>query len=290
MMSNFWSFWIISLTSITIIGVTWILFANRTIDKNEDGNTTGHIYDGIEEYDNPLPLWWFNLFLGSVAFAIIYLIIYPGMGNYKGYLNWTSTEQWQTTVDEAEKDFALKSEKYMALSATELIHTPEALNMGKRIFKSYCSTCHGTQAKGAYAFPNLTDNDWLYGGGEEKITETITYGRKGLMPAWGTILGNDVDHMADYVINLSQGGAEKHAMHEKFMGLCSACHGADGKGNVVFGAPNLTDNIWLYGGKLSDIKITIANGRNGNMPAHEHILSPESIHLVSAYVLSLHKE
>lgn len=289
-MSNFWSFWIISLTSTCIIGVTWILLANRSVDKNENGNTTGHVYDGIEEYDNPLPLWWFNLFLGTVTFAIVYLIFYPGMGNYKGYLNWTSANQWQKTVDDADKDFAKKSEIYMATSAVDLGKNPQAINMGKRIFKTNCTTCHGTQAKGAYAFPNLTDNDWLYGSSEAKITETITYGRHGMMPAWGAILGNDVDSMADYVLNLSKGNADKHPMHDKFLGLCSACHGADGKGNQLFGAPNLTDNIWLYGGKPSDIKITITNGRNGNMPAHEHILSPESIHLVTAYILSLHKE
>jgi len=289
-MSNFWSFWIISLTTITIIGVTWILIANRTVQKKDGENTTGHVYDGIEEYDNPLPLWWFNLFLSTVVFSVIYLIFYPGMGNFKGYLNWTSSNQWENTVDEANREFNEKSEKFITTSAGELVNTPEAVNMGKRIFKSYCSTCHGTQAKGAYAFPNLTDNDWLYGGTEESIKSTIIHGRKGLMPAWETVLGNDIDNMADYVASLNKGQNDSHIMHEKFVGLCSACHGADGKGNLAFGAPNLTDNIWLYGGKLGDIKISIAKGRNGNMPAHETILSPASIHLVTAYILSLNKE
>jgi cytochrome c oxidase cbb3-type subunit 3 len=287
MMSNFWSFWIISLTVITVAGVTWILFANRTVNKQEGENTTGHVYDGIEEYDNPLPAWWFNLFLGSVIFAIGYLALYPGMGNYKGLLNWTSTDQWQASVDKADKEFSEKAAQYMAVSPRDLASKPDALKMGKRIFKTYCSVCHGNMATGAYAFPNLTDNDWLYGGTDDKIIETITHGRKGMMPAWGAILGNDLDSMVDYVVKLGDGNAEQHPMHQKFTTICAACHGADGKGNQMFGAPNLTDDIWLYGGKPGDIKITISKGRNGNMPAHDHILSKESIHLVAGYILSL---
>ena len=175
----------------------------------------------------------------------------------------------------------------MSMSAAELENVPEANKMGKRIFKTYCSTCHGTDARGNYAFPNLTDNDWLYGGTEEKVTETITHGRKGMMPAWEAILGPDVDSMVDYVIKLKDGHPENHPMHAKFTAICGACHGADGKGNQAIGAPNLTDDIWLYGGTPSEIRITITKGRNGHMPAHEQILSKESIHLVAAYVLSL---
>ncbi len=290
MMSNFWSFWIISLTVITIAGVTWVLFANRTVNKQEGENTTGHVYDGIEEYDNPLPLWWFNLFLGSVIFAVIYLAFYPGLGNYKGLLNWSSTGQWQASVDKADLEFTESTKAYMNIPAKELANTPAALKMGKRIFKTYCSTCHGSKAKGAYAFPNLTDNDWLYGGTEEQVTQTVTHGRKGAMPAWGSVLGNDVDNMVDYVMQLGDGNAEKHPMHEKFTMLCSACHSADGSGNTMFGAPNLRDDIWLYGGKHGDIKITISKGRNGNMPAHEQILAKESIHLVIAYIFSLNEK
>lgn len=286
-MSNFWSFWIISLTTICIVGITWILFANRTVTRGENENTTGHVYDGIEEYDNPLPAWWFNLFLGTVIFAIGYLVLYPGMGSYKGMLGWTSVEQWQTSVDKAEQEFTAHAAQYMDMPASELAKVPEANKMGKRIFKTYCSTCHGANANGSFAFPNLTDNDWLYGGSEDRVTETITLGRKGMMPGWEAILGNDLDSMVDYVAKLGDGKAEQHPMHSKFTAMCSACHGADAKGNQAFGAPNLTDDTWLYGGKPGDIRITIAKGRNGNMPAHEKILSRESIHLVAAYVLSL---
>lgn len=286
-MSNFWSLWIIGLTTLTIVGVTWVLFANRTFDKKEGEQTTGHIYDGIEEYDNPLPAWWFNLFVASVIFAIGYLALYPGMGKFSGFLGWTSTNQWQEEVSEAEAEFNERAKAYMAMPAAELAGSREALKMGGRIFKTYCTVCHGTDAKGGYAFPNLTDNDWLYGGTEADIKNTISNGRKGMMPAWEAVLGDKVDSMADYVIKLGNEDVSAHPMHAQFQALCSACHSPEGTGNQMIGAPNLTDDIWLYGGSKSEVKLTIAKGRNGNMPAHKGLLSEERIHLLTGYILSL---
>lgn len=289
-MSSFWSAWIIVLTVSCIILVTWVLFANRTVDKKEGEQTTGHNYDGIEEYDNPLPSWWFNLFVVSVLFAFGYLALYPGLGNYKGFLNWSAASEMQQDVEAAEAEFVERSKQYMSIPAKQLATDRAAVKMGHRIFKSNCAVCHGADAKGSYAFPNLTDDDWLYGNSEEKITQSITFGRKGMMPGWQSILGDDLDAMTDYVIKLGQEDVSQHPMKEKFAMLCSACHTADGTGNKMLGAPNLTDNIWLYGGSDAEVRLTLQKGRNGNMPAHKDILSKERIHLVISYLYSLQEK
>lgn len=287
-MSSFWSLWVIVITLGTIALVTWILFANRTYEDNGQ-QTTGHNYDGIEEYDNPLPSWWFNLFLVTVLLALGYLALYPGLGNFKGLLGWTSTDQWQASVDQAEAEFSNKVADLLQVPAAELADNREAVKMGQRIFKTYCSVCHGADAKGAYAFPNLTDQDWLYGGSEENIKQTITFGRHGAMPPMGAILGKELDNMVAYVRIIGTDEATDHPMRPKFEMLCSACHQKDGSGNTMVGAPNLRDDIWLYGGTPGEIRLTIERGRNGNMPAHKDILSEARIHLLVAYLFSLQK-
>jgi len=180
---------------------------------------------------------------------------------------------------------------------TELIHNEEALQSGQRLFKSNCSVCHGSNAKGAQGFPNLTDNDWLYGGSPETIKQTITMGRKGAMPAWGAVLGEEgTANMVEYVRSLS-GLKHDEAMAEaaapQFQQICAACHKPDGTGMQALGAPNLTDDVWLYGGSSKQIAFTLKNGRNGNMPAHAEILGNNAdakIHLLTTYVYSLSNE
>ena len=285
-MTSFWSLWVILITLGTIGLVTWILFANRTY-QDDGQKTTGHVYDGIEEYDNPLPSWWFNLFFVSVIIALVYLVLYPGLGNFKGVLGWSSTAQWQQSVEDAEAAFNQQIADLLPIEARELATNRDAVKMGQRIFKTYCSTCHGVDAKGTYAFPNLTDSDWLYGGSEETIKHSIKFGRTGAMPAMGAVLGNDLDAMAQYVSIIGTEQAAEHPMRGKFEMLCSVCHQKDGSGNTAFGAPNLRDDIWLYGGSTGEIKLSIQRGRNGNMPAHKDILSDARIHLVAAYIFSL---
>lgn len=291
-MSSFWSLWIIVLTTVTIAGVTWILFACRQGGNNESGETTGHVYDGIEEYDNPLPQWWFVMYIGTIIFALGYLALYPGMGSYKGLLGWTQVGQWEKQEIKGEAIFMEQAKKYANIPAADLVENYSATRMGQRLFKSNCSVCHGSDAQGGNAFPNLTDDVWLYGGSEAQIKETITHGRQGAMPAWGSILGDDVDAMAEYVktLNTTEDRAviEQHPMHQKFGMMCSSCHGKDAQGSTTVGAPNLTNDNWLYGnGSIADIKRTITFGRNGRMPAHGELLSPERIHLITAYILSL---
>jgi cytochrome c oxidase cbb3-type subunit 3 len=298
-MSTFWSIWIIVITAITIAGCTWLLFANRKIEisskETEDGEApkTGHVYDGIEEYDNPLPGWWFNMFVGTVIFSIIYLVLYPGLGSYAGVLGWTQAGQWQQEVDEAEPKYAPIYEQYAKMSVEELIANPEAMKMGRRLFNNNCSVCHGSDGRGSYGFPNLADSDWLYGGSAAEIKASITHGRKGAMPGWGTVIGDDgVDNVAEYVFKISgrEHDAEKAAEGEKvYATYCGSCHMPQGTGMAALGAPNLTDGVWLYGGSPSLVRHSIRNGRNGNMPAQNEMLKAEKIHLLTGYVYNLSK-
>lgn len=294
-MSAFWSAWVTVITLAVILGCTWLLFQTRKSEKykEETENTVGHAFDGIEEYDNPLPKWWFQMFVATVIFGLVYLALYPGLGNFKGFLNWTSTNQWEEEMAHAEEVYKPVFAKYAALSVEDL-QKPEneaGLKMGQRMFANNCSLCHGTAGTGAYGFPNLTDADWLYGGDAATLTHTIANGRMGAMPAWGSVLGEEgVRDVTSYVQTLAGQEADADAAARgktQFQALCTACHGADGKGMLALGAPNLTDNVWLYGGSFADIAHTIRGGRNGVMPAHKDLLSDEKIKLITAYVYSL---
>lgn len=297
-MSTFWSIWIIVITLITIAGCTWLLFANRKVEVREDlkegeAPKTGHVYDGIEEYDNPLPGWWFKMFVGTVIFGIGYLILYPGLGSYAGVLGWTQVGQWQEEVAEAEAKYAPVYAQYADMPVEELIANPDAMKMSRRLFNNNCSVCHGSDGRGSYGFPNLADSDWLYGGSADNIKTSITQGRKGMMPAWGTVIGEEgVDQVAEYVFKLSgreHDEAKANVGAQTYATYCAACHGAEGKGVAAMGAPNLTDGVWLYGGSPSLVRHSIRNGRNGNMPAQADKLKAEKIHLLTAYVYNLSK-
>lgn len=294
-MSAFWSAWVTIITLAVIFGCTWLLLQTRKSEnfKEETDQTLGHEFDGIAEYDNPLPKWWFQMFIGTVIFGLIYLALYPGLGNFKGLLGWTSAGQWEEEMAHADEVYKPVFAKYATLSVEEL-QKPEneaGLKMGQRMFANNCSVCHGTAATGAHGFPNLTDNDWLYGGAPATITQTILNGRQGAMPAWGAVLGEEgVRDVASYVLTLSgqESDAEATARGKtQFQALCTACHGVDGKGTQALGAPNLTDTTWLYGGSFEQITHTIRSGRNGVMPAHKDLLSKDKVQLIAAYVYSL---
>ncbi|MAL93716.1 MAG: cytochrome-c oxidase, cbb3-type subunit III [Haliea sp.] len=290
-MTSFWSWWVILLTVITLVGLWWILFANRKRDVGENQRTTGHVYDGIEEYDNPLPAWWFYLFVITLVWAIGYLIMYPGMGNYKGLLGWTQVEQHQAEVAEAEARYSEMRSRYLAQPIEEIAQDPAVRRMGARMFGNECAQCHGADGKGRYGFPNLTDDDWLWGGSPEAIKATLINGRQAAMPAWGQILGDSgIAQATEYVLSLngrSVDEAQAAKGKEIFASYCAACHGPDGKGNKAFGAPNLTNGIWLYGGTREQIAHSLRAGRNGVMPAFSDTLTEDKIHIIAAYVYSL---
>ena len=289
-MASFWSLWVIILTSITLVLLTWILFANRT-RENPEAKTTGHVYDGIEEYDNPLPAWWFLMFVITLVFGVGYLIVYPGMGNYAGVLDWTQVKQHEREVASAEERYRDMRDRYLAMPVEEIASDPAVRKMGKRMFANNCAQCHGSDAKGAYGFPNLTDNDWIYGGTPDAIKTTIVAGRQAAMPPWGAILGDQgINETTAYVLSLNGREADEAlvaAGEKHFATYCAACHGADGTGNLALGAPNLTNGIWLYGGTTEQIAHSLRAGRNGAMPAFEETLSEDKIHIITAYVFGL---
>lgn len=297
-MSMFWNLWIVGLTLGCLVLVVWVLFANRKVaikdDEEPENRTTGHVYDGIEEYDNPLPKWWFQLFVGTLVFSAVYLLWYPGLGSFPGVGGWTQLNQLEREQDKARDVHSETFAAYREMPIEELAQDNAAMKMGVRLFANNCAVCHGADGGGNYGFPNLTDKEWLYGGTAEKIKETLTHGRSGSMPAWGAVLGErNVLAAAEYVVSLS--GAEHDAAlaakgEPVFRQNCAACHGADGKGNQIIGAPSLADTIWLYDGSRDGIANSIRNGRANVMPAQKDKLQDEKIHLLTAYVYSLSLE
>ena len=290
-MTSFWSMWIIVLTAATFVGITWILFANRKREQQSAEKTTGHEYDGIQEYDNPLPAWWFYMFVLTIVWGAGYLIIYPGMGNFAGLLGWTQVGQHDRQVAAADEKFRTMRDRYMALPIEEIASDPAVRKMGMRMFGNNCAQCHGADAKGSYGFPNLADGDWIFGGTPDAIKASIANGRQAAMPPWGSIIGDKgVTDVTAYVMSINgreSDTAQVAAGEKVFQTYCVACHGADATGNPALGAPNLKNGIWLYGGTPEQISHSIRAGRNGVMPAHKDTLSEDKIHIITAYVYGL---
>ncbi|MEC4560160.1 Cbb3-type cytochrome c oxidase subunit CcoP2 [Pseudomonas sp. JV551A1] len=304
-MTTFWSTYICVLTIGSLVGLTWLLLATR---KGQSNNTTdqtmGHSFDGIEEYDNPLPKWWFWLFVGTLVFSVGYLILYPGLGNWKGILpgyenGWTGANEWQKEMDKADAKFGPIFAKYAAMPVEEVAKDPQALKMGSRLFASNCSVCHGSDAKGAFGFPNLTDKDWRWGGEAETIKASILNGRHGVMPAWAEVIGEQgVADVAAFVLTSMDGrslpeGAKADPAKGKeiFAGNCVACHGPEGKGTPAMGAPDLTHpQAFIYGSSFAQLQQTIRYGRQGQMPAQAEIQGNDKVHLLAAYVYSLSQD
>jgi cytochrome c oxidase cbb3-type subunit 3 len=296
--SSFWGYFIafVSLTGIAYCAFLLVWNMKHKIKKGQKAEVTGHVWDGdLEEYNNPLPGWWVGMFILTIVFSLVYLILYPGLvafGNIKG---WSSVGQYKTEVAKFDQKTDAMYASFLKMPLTEVIKSPEAVSMGKNLFQTYCIQCHGSDARGAVGYPNLTDSDWLYGGSPEKIKETLNVGRIGQMPAFGAAFGEEkVRDVANYVLKLSGNPSYNNVRAERgaatFAQVCIACHGTDGKGNQDIGAPNLTDNVWLYGGTESSIAETITNGRNNVMPAWKEFLGDGKVHLLAAYVFSLNQE
>jgi len=233
-------------------------------------------------------LW---LFVISVIFAVIYALLYPGLGNHPGALGWTQVKQWEQMQARQESEAQRILARFAGRDPAELALEPAAVSIGRNLFANECAACHGSDGRGAVGFPNLTDADWLWGGTSEMIQTTITQGRIGVMAPWGEILGDaGVDNAAAYVMSLSGRKApvgDPVAGETLFKTYCVACHGENGRGNHDLGAPNLTDSVWLHGGSIAAIRTTIANGRQNQMPAQGDRLGETRIRLLAAYVMSL---
>lgn len=291
--NSFWPLFISVITALGILGCALLLwFTNKAKVSVSQDESTGHVWDGdLREMNNPLPRWWVWMFVLTIIFSIAYLIIYPGMGSYQGKLGWSQVGQFEAEMAKAEEVTKPLYGKFMAMSVEEVAADGQAMEIGARIFLNNCAQCHGSDARGSKGFPNLTDNDWLYGGEPENIKATLVNGRMGMMPPMAAMVGDeeDVRNVAHYVLSLS--GSEHDATRaylgkEKFM-ACAACHGPDGKGNPMMGAPNLTDGVWLHGAGEKNIIAMINNGKTNQMPAQADKLSEAQIHVLTGYVWSL---
>jgi cytochrome c oxidase cbb3-type subunit III len=294
-MTSFWSIWVSVIILGSIFGCLWLVYVTRKSQRFDSTTeeTMGHTFDGIEEYDNPMPKWWLWLFIGTCIYALGYLVVYPGLGNYKGVFGWSSTGHWEQEVAEANEKHAPMFSGFAAKPIPELAKDVEAMKVGQRLFANNCAVCHGSAGKGALGFPDLTDNDWLYGGEPDTIKQTILHGRNGQMPVKGlnpAMSADDVNDLTHFLLSFSQRSDDPKAAERgksMFATACAACHGADAKGMQAAGAPNLTDNIWLYGSTPAKINQTITYGRAGVMPAQKDKLGEDKVHLLAAYVYSL---
>ncbi|HET9472588.1 MAG TPA: cytochrome-c oxidase, cbb3-type subunit III [Steroidobacteraceae bacterium] len=288
------SIFIIVLTVANIAGCMWLLWWTRRSpgEGATTDHTTGHVWDeDVRELNNPLPRWWLWLFVITVVFSVGYLVLYPGLGTFKGTLGWTSRAEHEAqsrlNAERIERTLA----PFSTRSAAELASDPAALNIGRNLFLNNCATCHGSDGGGAPGFPNLADKDWLWGGDADTVLASIAQGRIGAMPPWGEALGaRGVEDMLSYVMGLSGRKLEAgdpRAGAAKYAELCAACHGPDARGNATLGAPNLTDGVWLHGGSLAAVRDSIDKGRMGAMPAHAERLGDTRVKLLAAYVLSL---
>lgn len=294
MLSSFWHWFVIILTAVSVLGCWWLLQWTKGIsERTEDEiGTTGHVWDNdLKELNNPLPRWWLYLFHITIIFTIVYLVLFPGLGNVKGTLGWSQVGRYEEEMAAARDVVEDVYARYRDMQPAELMADDEALGIGRRVFANNCAMCHGSDGRGAPGFPNLADDDWLYGGDFETVLASVTQGRAGAMPPLAAALGEDgLPQVVAYVQQLSGQDADAEAAaagQERFNMVCAACHGMDGTGNQALGAPNLADGTWLYGGDAESITQTITAGRNGNMPAHADLLERDQRRLVAAYVLSL---
>jgi cytochrome c oxidase cbb3-type subunit 3 len=298
--SNFWNLWIIVLTLANVFGCWWLIAwsSKKRPGEAEAGEVTGHTWDeNLSEYNNPLPRWWLWLFHITLVFGLVYFALYPALGTWRGYLNWTQQEQYDKEMETAEQQYGPLFARFAAIPIPQLASDPEALKIGQRLFINYCASCHGSDAGGSPGFPNLADGNWLYGGEPEAILSSILDGRpqaqKGQtgMPPMGAAVGGEqgAAEVANYVLSLSGAPHDKAkaAAGKSRFAVCAGCHGLDGKGNQALGAPNLTDNIWLYGRSVSVISQTIMEGRKGLMPANRDFLGEDKAHLLATYIYSL---
>lgn len=291
--NNFWSVYVAGITLAGIVGclVLLVITARKKVVSDEE-NTTGHVWDeDLRELNNPMPRWWVWMFVITIIFGLLYLTAYPGLGTYAGKLQWSQVGAYEAEVEKAKAELEPMYARFTAMSTEDVSKDSQAMAIGERLFMNNCAQCHGSDARGSKSFPNLADSDWLHGGAPENIKQTITQGRIGMMPPQAEAVGSpdDVRNLAHYVLSLSGSPHDslKASLGKSKFTACAACHGMDGKGNTMLGAPNLTDDIWLHGWGEQAIVDMINNGKMNEMPAQDKKLTPAQIDVLTAYVWGL---
>ena len=291
--SNFWSIYVAGITVVGILACLLLLiFTARKKVVSASDNTTGHVWDeDLTEMNNPLPRWWMWLFVITIVFGFAYLAAYPGLGAFTGKLNWTQKGEYEAEVQKTAEQWAPQYARFGSMSIEQMSGDKSAMAIGDRLFMNNCAQCHGSDAHGSKGFPNLADGDWLHGGAPDQIYKTIHDGRIGNMPPMAAAVGgsDDVRNLAHYVLSLSGSPNDsiKAALGKTKFTACAACHGMDGKGNQALGAPNLTDDVWLYGYGEDAIVNMITKGKMNEMPAQKDKLTEDQIKVLAAYVWGL---
>ena len=292
-MSSALSWYVIIGTVLSLLACFWLIFwTNRQRQSDaEIKESESHVWDeNVRELNNPLPMWWLYLFVLTIVFSAGYLIVYPGLGNFAGTFGWSQIDQYEQEMAAAEARYGPIFAQYGQMEIAELATDPAALGIGQSLYANYCAQCHGSTARGAVGFPNLVDDDWLWGDQPAQIEHAILNGRSGIMPSLSAALGDDLDAMVDYVRSMADGLDTGSPIHGKYVTFCSACHAADGTGNQMLGGPNLVDDIWLYGSSDAAVRQSIVEGRNGVMPAHDKLIGSDRARILAAYVYSLSRD
>lgn len=293
--SEFWNFYVVFIVLASVLGCAWLLWAQGrhkpTVTASGEVGTSGHIWDEIQEYNHPLPMWWSWMFYITVVFGLAYFVLYPGLGRFQGVLGWSAVGQYKAERERVDAQVAPLYDRFMKMDVKAVAADKEANEMGRRLYLTYCSQCHGSSAAGAKGFPNLADADWQWGGEPEQIVASIAQGRVGMMPPFAHLGDAAIADLVNYVRSLAayqHDAAAAARGAETFVGAgCVGCHGMDARGNPLLGAPNLTDKVWLYGSSEAEIASGIAKGRQNKMPAWQEFLGDAKVHVLAAYVYGL---
>ena len=292
--SGFWGYYIAGIVVLGIIWCLWLIFSQRKWlgARTVTVQDTGHVWDGdLRELNNPVPRWWTVMYVVMCLFGLGYLVLYPGLGTFTGSLGYTSAQE--VRQDQTQQDALVKPlyDKFAKLDIPAIAVELEARVIGQRLFLNNCAQCHGSDAKGSTSFPNLVEGDSLYGRTPEALQASITNGRNGVMPALQAVVdartAGDIAHYVRSLSGLAYDQIRVIRGKREYLNNCVACHGVEGKGNKTLGAPNLTDDVWLYGSSEATIVQSILNGRNNRMPAQEHVLTADQIRLLTAWVWGL---
>ncbi len=287
MPNDFWSGWIILITVISFISLVWLVISVYTAAPPTPEEVEHTIWDGnLEEGLNPAPLWWFWLIFAMMVFSVFYLMFYPGLGSFKGAFQWSQGGELSERYSAFNENFTELRAEIAAMELAELQADEALMGSASDLYKQNCAACHGYEAQGqANLFPDLTDGIWQWGGSPENIEQTLLNGRTAVMASWDALLGQQgVTDVANYVLVVGTPEAEGHPGQARFNQICAACHGTDGTGNPLLGAPSLVDDVWLYGGDVDTIRTTLREGRNGRMPAFGDKLDDAQIRLLVAWL------
>jgi cytochrome c oxidase cbb3-type subunit 3 len=287
--TGFWAGWIAVLTIVSVAGLAWLIVS--VYFSGDDSVEVGRVVwdETLREGTSAAPLWWFWMILALLATSVVYLILYPGFGSYAGVLRWSQGGQIAASFARHQERFGPIRTEIAARALPELQQDELAMRSAAHLFNNHCSACHGVDARGqASLFPDLRDESWQWGRDEAQLVQTITQGRQAVMPPWQAVLNDDgVAKMADYVLALAGGtAAAEDETATTYRSYCSACHGADGVGMSLLGAPALNDDAWLYGSSTAAVRESISRGRTGVMPPFGERLDSAQIKLLTAWLAS----